>query len=293
MSAVSALLEGLIDYAGLFPPAKLPMQDAVRNFATYRSGAQRSALGRFIVPMARLAEFESAYAALPSNAAEGWRLSVIASAQPAEDWANILAFNTRHSAAKIVAVETKAASAAQVLEAVGGLPPLIEAWVEISPAAPDLAPLLDAVKSTGRGAKLRTGGVTPDAFPPSRDVLRFMSTCRDAGVVFKATAGLHHPIRGDYRLTYEPDSQTGTMFGFLNLFLAATLMHLGGTEADALALLEEKDAGKFTTTDAEIRWRDHRFGAEQIHAARQQFCRSFGSCSFTEPVEGLQELQWL
>ena len=52
------LLRGLIDYAGLFPPASLDMADAVRNYAAYREGEHAWALGRFVVPAARLEEFE-------------------------------------------------------------------------------------------------------------------------------------------------------------------------------------------------------------------------------------------
>jgi hypothetical protein len=291
--ALHALLDSLVDYAGLFPPAKLAMADAVRQHATYLKGPHRGLLGRFIVPLSRIGEFEAEFARLPAEQRLGWRLSVIGGPDAAADWDLIHAFHSRQADARIVSVETKAATAAEVMRAVGSLPPSVEAWVEIAPGSPDLASLLAAVKSSGRGAKLRTGGVTPEAFPPAREVVRFLRECHRAQLVLKATAGLHHPLRGDYRLTYEAGAPHGRMFGFLNVFLAAALIHGGGSDEDALALLEESDARAFTPSADAIAWRSHRLDAAALASTRQRLCRSFGSCSFTEPIEGLQEISWL
>ena len=63
----------------------------------------------------------------------------------------------------------------------------------------------------------------------------FLIACRRHGVTFKATAGLHHAMRGSYPLTYERASESGTMFGFLNVFLAALFVGDGlGAEDDAV-----------------------------------------------------------
>lgn len=299
MSAASSLLDSLVDYAGLFPPAQLAMVEAVRNHAGYLAGPHRAALGRFVVPLARLAEFEAAFAALPPTQQTGWRLSVLAGANPADDVGAIAAFNARHADARIVSVETKVSAPdapiapADIARLVAPFPPSLEVWVELAPTAPDLPALIDAVRATGRGAKLRTGGVTPDAFPAPAVVARFLRECHRVGVVLKTTAGLHHPLRGDYRLTYEPGSATGKMFGFLNVFLAAALVHAGGSDADALALLDESDPCVFTVAPDALAWRGHRFTAVQLATTRRTLCRSFGSCSFTEPVEGLQQIHWL
>ena len=83
------------------------------------------------------------------------------------------------------------------------------------------------------------------------------------------------------------------MFGFLNVFLAATLIHGGGAEADAAALLADGDSANFSCNADALVWRDQRFTAAQLAASRRDLCRSFGSCSFTEPIEGLVELKWL
>ena len=293
MPVPASLLDSLVDYAGLFPPAKLAMAGAVHNHASYLAGPHRSMLGRFIIPLGDLSEFEAALARLDSSARSGWRLSVIGSADPAADWDAIQAFNSRQADARIVSLEAKAGNAAEIARISSALPPILEVWIELAPRAPDLPALFTAVKSAGRGAKLRTGGITPEAFPSAADVGRFLRLGHEAGVVLKTTAGLHHPLRGDYRLTYEPGSQQGRMFGFLNVFLAAALIRQGGADADVLALLEERDARAFTTGTEAIAWRGHRFDVARLADTRKHLCRSFGSCSFTEPVEGLQEISWL
>lgn len=295
MSAVSSLLGSVVDYAGLFPPAQLAMADAVRNHAAYLAGPHRTMLGRFVVPLARLAEFEAAHAALPAAARPGWQLSVIAGADsnPAADAAAIAAFHTRQPEACVVSIENKATNLEEVTRSTAPFADASEVWVELPAAHPGLPDLLAAVRAARRGAKLRTGGITPESFPAPADVLRFLRACHRAGVVMKATAGLHHPLRGAYRLTYAPGSPSGRMFGFLNVFLAAALVHTGGSDTDVLALLDDGDARHFVAAPDALAWRGHRFTAPQLDATRRTLCRSFGSCSFTEPLEGLQELRWL
>ena len=64
-----ALLHHVVDYAGLFPPAKLDMQPTVDNYAAALAGADQWMLGRLIVPVKRLDEFEACAAAhLPTAA---------------------------------------------------------------------------------------------------------------------------------------------------------------------------------------------------------------------------------
>ena len=58
--SVRTLLAEIIDYAGLFPPSQITMQEAVINFATYRNSNYSWMLGRFVLPVARLDEFMEA-----------------------------------------------------------------------------------------------------------------------------------------------------------------------------------------------------------------------------------------
>jgi hypothetical protein len=146
------------------------------------------------------------------------------------------------------------------------------------------------IAMVGARAKVRTGGITPEAFPPAGAIIDFIAACRREAVPFKATAGLHHPMRGEYRFTYEKGSQTGMMYGFLNVFIAAALLYASESKDTALAALEERDASAFIFADDAIQWRGKRIGAEQILASRSEFAISFGSCSFREPVEELAHL---
>ena len=292
MSATLTLLDTLIDYAGLFPPASLPAAEAVRKHAANLHGPKAPLLGRFVLPVARLAEFEQEYANLPDAARTSWKLSVLASADPVDDFAAIQSFNSRQSGAHIVAWETKAATPQDIASAVAPFPSNFEVWVEI-PLLGDATPLLRALKSAGRGAKIRTGGATPELFPPVTDDIHFLSACHAAGVAFKATAGLHHALHRHYPLSDQPGSPQVSMFGFLNLFLAAVYLHGGGNAGYALALLGDSDPGAFQATPEAILWRGHPFPSAQIAAARREFCRSFGSCSFAEPIDELQQLGWL
>jgi hypothetical protein len=166
----------------------------------------------------------------------------------------------------------------------------VERFVEI-PHEHDPVALMSALGEHGSRAKIRTGGVTADAFPSSNELARFLTTAARCGIALKATAGLHHPLCGRYRLTYEEGSPDGRMFGFLTVFLAATFAHVGHFDShDLVPLLEAKTATELAFTADHIRWRDQVLHRDQIAVARCQFARSYGSCSFREPIQDLQTL---
>ncbi|HEX6643639.1 MAG TPA: hypothetical protein VF037_03120 [Gemmatimonadales bacterium] len=293
--SLRTLLTGLIDYAGLFPPARLEMPEAVENFAAYRAGARRWMLGRFVVPASRLDEFEGAAASrLPKTRdAEPWPIALLGG-DPVHDAELIFAFNERHAKtavgrAVIDTLEVKAETMDELELRVRSAPPDVTVYVEI-PVARDPTDLLSAIGNLGARAKIRTGGITPDAFPATRDVARFIRTAVDLGVPFKATAGLHHPLRGSYALTYEVGAETGTMFGYLNVFLAA-LLAAGGLQMDEIELLlEEGDLARIAFREDGIAWAGHFAPVADIERARARVALSFGSCSFTEPAEDLAAL---
>lgn len=299
-TAIRDLLAGSIDYAGLFPPAALDMPAAARGYAEYLAGPDAWALGRFVVPVARLEELEAEAEPLaPRRPAAPWRLSALLGADPKEELARIGEHNCRHAAdaaaaLSVDAVEAKADSVAAIDRLIGALPrwlPPGDAYVEL-PLEPDPAPLVAALARHGARAKVRTGGVTADAFPDTERLLRFLRACATAGVAFKATAGLHHLLRAEYRLTYASDSCRGTMFGYLNVFLAAAFLVQGMGDADAARLLEERSADAFEVGPDAIAWRGHRLDRAAIATARSAAVVSFGSCSFTEPVGELRGLRW-
>ena len=153
--------------------------------------------------------------------------------------------------------------------------------------------MLDAIKERGARAKLRMGGVVAEAFPPAKAIAGMLQALAERHLPFKATAGLHHPTRSRHPFTYQADSAAGTMHGFLNLALAATLLHFGGTAGEALHILEEEDPQAWQVSDDAIRCRAFRWEAEQLRVMREQFFISIGSCSFEEPIRDLESMGWL
>jgi len=289
-----ALLRELIDYAGLFPPASLSMASSVANFNAYLNSHWNWTLGRFIVPVARLDEFERALKTLPKSreATPTWRLSVLPGSDVVEDVARIRDFNTRMAGvdserrAMIEAVEVKVNNPGEIARLSRIVPAELETYFEFPLSS--AGECISAVSGVGRRAKIRTGGETPEKFPTSADVVEFIRLCAAANVPFKATAGLHHPLRSIHPLTYEDNSPSGMMHGFLNVFLAAAFLRAGMEPALAISLLESCGPWEFSSDG--IQWQKNRLGAEEIAAARKDFAISFGSCSFTEPIDDLQSL---
>jgi hypothetical protein len=290
------LLHELIDYAGLFPPASLDMATAVANYAAYQVEDHAWALGRLIVPVARLQEFEAAARPFLQRAhAAPWRISALAGPDLSVDLETIAEFNRRHAGgpgradATIEAIELKAARAEEIASAMRSIAAPLQPYVEI-PIDDDPRDLVVALAQAGACAKVRTGGVSQDMFPTAANLARFLHACAAAGLAFKATAGLHHPIRSTYRLTYEPSSPSGVMHGFLNVFLAAALLYAGAPLDVAAELIAETSPAALRFDEQGVAWRGHWLSAEAIARARQQFAMSFGSCSFREPIDDLKAI---
>lgn len=294
--SLTTLLAGALDYAGLFPPAHLDLPAAVRNYAAYRSGTEAWALGRFIVPAARLPEFEDAAAGLLARQGDAspWPLAVLGGPDPAHDAELIWSFNERHAApaagrAVVDTLEVKADDVGTMAERVRSAPAAVAVYVEL-PLEPDPTDLISALANVKARAKARTGGVTADAFPSPRALGHFIKLCAEQLVPFKATAGLHHPIHARYPLTYEPDSASAPMYGYLNLLLAAAAAAEGLDLAALKALLTEEDWARFRFDDAGAAWRDHRIPLESLTRVRARTMLAVGSCSFTEPLDDLRRL---
>jgi hypothetical protein len=291
--SLTALVTGIVDYAGLFPPAALDMRSAVENYARYLDDENAWMLGRFVVPEARAGEFLDAAARHLSSAREPWRLSAVVGDDVEPGLARIASFNRAHEAVAVDVVEVKGGSAEAIGAVARSLPAGLRAFVEV-PIAEDPAPLVRALAASSASkrlrAKVRTGGVTPGTIPRVEDIARFIRACYASNVAFKATAGLHHPLRGDHALTYEAGSERAVMHGFLNVFLAAAFCFngLGATDAPRVVALETSEGLHFD--DDGVSWEEYRVSTAEIATVRRRFALSFGSCSFTEPVEGLVAL---
>jgi hypothetical protein len=295
--ALRVLLQGAVDYAGLFPPASLTMADAVAEYAEHRESPDAWALGRFVLSAARLDEFDDVAAArLPREGALSWALSALLGSDLEEDVERIERFNDRHGDARsgaviVDTVELKTHTPRDVARASDLLDRRFDTYMEV-PVGGDPAELIAGIAQTTAKAKIRTGGVTPDAFPTSAQVARFIARCLAHEVGFKATAGLHHPWRAEYRLTHAPDAPHGTMFGFLNVLLAVSALVAGMGEADAVALLDERDPNAARFGREGVRWRGQTMDMDALDRARDSMA-AFGSCSFREPLADLRALQLL
>ena len=286
-------MSGLVDYAGLFPPAARSMPDAVREYAGHLASPEAWMLGRFVTPVERLDELARGAAAHREPAAAPWRVSALVGDDLTAQARVIREFDAAHDGELLVdAVELKADDPSRIARAGRELGDAFQTYVEL-PLEPDPRPLLEAVRRAGVSAKMRTGGVTAAAFPAPALVARFLDRCAKLGVPFKATAGLHHPLRGEHLLTYEPGAPRATMYGFLNVFVAAALAAAGAEEAELVAVLEERQDRAFEFSEQGARWRDHVLPLAQLEGARRTFAVSFGSCSFREPVDDLRELSLL
>jgi hypothetical protein len=243
--ARGALLGGLIDHAALFPPAALPMDEAIAADRRVRAGEHAWIVDRFICPASKLDQ-------LPPDPPP---LSVVLDGEPAAD----------PGALPVELVEARAAAdaVAPALERVRAtFGDGVRVFLELPLGAP-----LDDVRTAGAGAKVRCGG---EAFPTVEELAGFVCACHEAGVPFKATAGLHHALRRSDR------------HGFLNLLAAAVFADAG--EDVVAGLLAEEDAGAFSVRPDGLAVHGLRADAARIAAARRDRLVAYGSCSVDEPV---------
>ncbi|MGE5126149.1 MAG: hypothetical protein ACM3PV_07650 [Betaproteobacteria bacterium] len=290
-ASARALLASLIDYAGLFPPAGLSMAEAAAEYARWRRSPEAWMLGRFVLPAQRLDELAGVLAGVDPGHGEPdapWPLSVLLGPGPADAERVAPGTAVAGGRARIDVVELKGAAPREIEAALAALPAAVVAYVELETAG-DPAPLLAVLRERGARAKLRTGGVTPQAIPAPAEVARFITACAAAGVPFKATAGLHHALRASHPLGYGPDAPRAVLHGFINVFGGAALLH-GGASAELEAVLCEEDPSAFRLDADGLAWRQHRVSTLKLAECRASLACSFGSCSFAEPVADLRAL---
>jgi hypothetical protein len=306
LPSVRVFLSGLIDYAGLFPPAKLPLEPALRNYAQYRTCSDAWMLGRFIIPATRLGELEP-FAEL-FNSGEPWAFAVLGrgGSTHAEFLAGLKAdldainiFCQKHGErVAIDVIETRLPLIVEGEdEALFDLSEAVDRLLESSELTPffeashanEETQLIGAINfaqvGLGRGFKLRCGGLDAAAFPTTELVATALTHAADCAVPLKCTAGLHHPVRH-----FNSDVQT-RMHGFLNVFGAAILADSRRIpEAQVRAILEDEDPTHFRFDETGFSWQQYQATVDEISTARAEFATSFGSCSFDEPRDDLRNL---
>ena len=300
--SLRALLDQAIDYAGMFPPCALALEPALRNQATYVRSSEAWMLNGFVLPVE---QFDAARQLLSDfDSHHPLRVAALGPKTTKADALLDGLYNTETAVrsfsrydADLVSIshlemflpeDVDSASLKAARSIVSELPVFWEAPPERAEQTIALIAAHNSDENTATfGYKLRTGGVTADAFPTSAQIASALVTAAIHQLPIKFTAGLHHPIR-QFR-----DEVKTKMHGFLNVLGAAVLTaeHQWDTDQAAM-MLEDEDSGSFSFTDDFFAWGHWKIATERLQY-RRKFVRSFGSCSFDEPRDDLRALSFL
>lgn len=324
LPSVRAFFSGLFDYAGLFPPTKLDMRPALKNYVEYLNGPRAWMLGRFIIPVGRLKEAEDLAGDLLKT--PGLRFSVLGSGgKTLEEIEH--GFESDLAAMASFAKKYKATVDSYEVR-LPPLPSFPQLRIEDEDEIPSLSrfirlsfpgecspsfgptpmifhevpwPWPESIVSMTEGAVIVGGemefpanyqttgyklrcGGVDAAAFPSCEVVA-QCLCNAGSFPLKLTAGLHHPVR------HFNESVGTKMHGFLNVVGAAMLRGMQGLGPKRLLpILEEEDPEAFKFDHAGFAWRDIRISTPHIQEARSLVLASIGSCSFTEPQEDLEAM---
>jgi hypothetical protein len=301
--ALRALLTRSVDYAGLFPPAALPLGTALANHASYVRDRDVWMLGAFVLPTAK---FTEATANLLGFDVE--HLLKISALGPATETATDFIKAVKNATATIRSFHAQFGATAAVTQIEMPLPTRAgAAMTDVNDALGDLsipvfweAPPNDAERtietlaqfnatrgSNQFGFKLRTGGVVASAFPSSIQIARALVAAVTHRVPIKFTAGLHHPVRQFHSSVHTK------MHGFLNVLGAGVLAAEHGWDLmQTSKMLDDEAEFSFTGDKDFFGWREWRVAVHRIREHRK-LVTSFGSCSFDEPREDLRALNLL
>ncbi|MBS0661042.1 MAG: hypothetical protein JSR82_22715 [Verrucomicrobia bacterium] len=303
-SPLRALLSSAIDYAGLFPPAALALEPALRNYRSYLDAPEAWMLGGFVLPVAQFDRAEDLLGAFDGE----HRLRISALGAKSADAAEFATEIVR-VAAGLQTMRARHADRVAITQLEIALPPraddallhqLIAALATVdfdtlpvfceAASAAEIGPLLTLLGQHRRefaarplGFKLRTGGVVAAAFPSVEEVAKTLVEAAAQDLPLKFTAGLHHPIRAHH------DSVQTKMHGFLNMLGAAILARTGASLDQVKAVLAEESPAAFEFTEEALRIGDDSLSARDI-ATHRRWVTSLGSCSFDEPREDLAKL---
>lgn len=321
---LQTFLSDVVDYAGYFPPSDLPLDDALHNYAAYRTGSDRWMLGRFVLFASQLDQISSQSERFEEQ--PPFRFSVLGSSTDHEEDFLEMIRNVRSNCSRFVReygdqvrieyLETKIAGHPEYRQSPRRIRASIEQTVtafESRPGAPDtiffetdiastetwrnhLETLTDALAMIGEtdlagetgvecGFKLRCGGEA--AVPSIRQVARTIATCHKKDIPMKCTAGLHHAIRGKDR-----GEEARPHHGYMNVIASSILCESEGFSPDELQeVLADTDADSFLFGESSFEWKDYQVERGDVETVRRVYLRSFGSCSFETPLEEARQFQ--
>lgn len=304
-ASLRAFLDGLIDYAGLFPPASLDMPQAVATYARHLGSEYSWMVGRFVCPLTRVDAFAAEgrerlktlapirVAGLSSTMAHAQTMMQVAGTDAGlahaferEGWGHVDVLEVRLPDDLIDGDPSQIRLALERYESalrVGGMK-LERIFYEVTRTADwvdhveRIAAACAGVKH--RGFKIRCGGVAPEAYPSVDEVASAISVCARLRVPYKATAGLHHPVRHE-----RPDTGV-TQHGFFNVFAAGLLAATAAGDHIHEAV-DERNLSHFDFRDERLAWHGQDIRVEEIARTRRTFAISYGSCDIDEPIEDL------
>ena len=314
--SLASFMDGLIDYAGLFPPAKLNLHDTLVNMLRGQKFTEFWMISSLVLPVNQLDNLISTLVDLGETDAF-FPISFVASRAESET----VFFDTLNTDIKRIKefFELHPNFSAKAFEI--ALPPsichsenrdnlslfvkdtasiLIEAklnpFIEVSAGEHWLSSMHIAVtaiaeinKNSAEKAsfKIRCGGIKPEMMPPSENVAHTILYCKEKGISLKATAGLHHPLK------HFNDDLGGLMHGFINVFGSAILAKVNDFSFETLVqMLNDEKPDSFIFSENTLSWKNYSVTSEEIKKYRS-FITSYGSCSFDEPIEDLQTLKLL
>lgn len=328
-AALRAFLSEIVDYAGLFPPAALALDPAIRNFAEYRRSDDAWMLGRFICPAAKLGELAPLAAGLFG---EGPPLRVSALGRGGQTAGELLE-NLRRDLADMRAFEERLGVRGRVEqfewrisgdlvreECTGELVQMLEtARREFGAAGFGHVPMACEAPLGGERVKLNDVLSGAIAFFNAKLALEKRGTAADRAAVklrCGGTAAAAFPSAAEvarviamYLERETPMKFTAglhhpfprydhgvqaMMHGFVNVFAAVVLGYAAALDYhDILAIIEDTDANNFVFSEDGLSWNDATVLVDEVAESRQQRGLSFGSCSFDEPRDDLRALRWL
>lgn len=325
---LKVFMNKIIDYAGLFPPSNLSMNDAIQNYLNYLSNQDEWMLSRFICSASKLPELDKYKDDFYSLKKE-FQISLLGrGGKNSDDFFKGLdediqfakKFKEVHGDKVLIdAYEVRfpesvieESNPVRITEFLNKVAEIIEShqldkirsfyegafwgdWRKSIDALVEGISYHNVYVQSKKfnkyqiaGYKMRCGGIDPSMYPTPEQIAAVIQTCKRRQIALKATAGLHHPLRH-----FNKDEQV-KMHGFLNLFGAGILTQYHDLGLDRLqSIIEDEKAINFVFTDYNFRWSEFSVTADQIQKAREQNIISFGSCSFDEPREDLQKLGYL
>ncbi len=324
-TSLRPFLSNIVDYAGLYPPSELPLEEAFKKYLSHIEQKEAWMLSKFVVGTGLLKDLITLIDAEPESPSP-FKITLVGAASDDVDGFKKVIDNTvdaiknAHASTtkrvRISTLEIKIPLAFLQKESSSELQLAIEYAVQ-SMAKSEKLPyqiffevpgfdfdmkyakeLVQSIHTHNEwlesnekenycfsGFKIRCGGVEAFQFPPTEYLAQAITFSREQAVPLKFTAGLHHPVR------HFNDSVQTKMHGFLNVFGASLLSYSKKlSESELLEILNDETASNFSFEESEFSWKGQSVSFEELHMLRDLSVTSFGSCSFDEPVEDLQHL---